>query len=144
VTDLDGFLAGLAVDADLQMQVTTATGTSTAVHVTGNGQRVRVEAARPEVLLAAVSRADVGRAADLLAGAGITVAVHGPRGPVAALGAGTSDRFGRLATGSPRVALARSGAVRLVWASRPARVAVIALLGVLGVGIASRLRGSAA
>jgi hypothetical protein len=144
VTEPAGFLAGLAMDADLRVQLTTATGTSTTAHVTGNGQRVRVETARPEVLLAAVTRADVGRAADLLADAGITVAVHGPRGPVASLGAGTSDRFGRLTTGSSRVALAPSGAARLVWASRPARAAVLALLGVLAVGIASRSRGRTA
>jgi hypothetical protein len=132
---LDGLSAALAVDADLRLQVTTAAGTTTA-HVTGYGQQVRVEAERPEVLLAAVDRADVGRAADLLAGAGISVVVRGPRGPVAALGAGTSDRFGRALTGSRRVAVDRRGAVGLVWSRRPVRTGVVAVLAALAAGTA--------
>jgi hypothetical protein len=132
--------SGLAVEADLRLEVTSTSGTTTA-RVTGHGQQVRVEAERPEVLLAAVSPADVGRVADLLAGAGITVAVRGPRGPVASLGAGTSDRFGRAVTGSRRVALARRGAVRLVWSSLPARRIVLAALVVLAAGtVIGRLR----
>jgi hypothetical protein len=133
--------AGLAVDADLRLELTSTAGTTTA-RVTGNGHRVRVEAERPEVLLAAVSRADVGRAADLLAGAGITVDVRGPHGPVASLGAGTSDRLGRAVTGSRRVAIAPRGAVPLVWAGRRARTSAVVLLVALAVGtaIGRRLR----
>lgn len=146
MTDLDrlrsGLPAGLAVDADLQLQVSTATGTTTA-RVTGSGQRLRVESERPELLLAAVDRADVGRVADLLADAGITVDVRGPRGSLASIGAGASDRFGQVVTGSRRVALAPRGAVHLARTSRPARTVALALLAVLAAGTAfGRLRRS--
>jgi hypothetical protein len=138
VSELDGFLAGLmaasahdtaglAVDADLRLELTTAAGASTTARVTGNGRQIRVEAQRPEVLLAAMDRADVGRVAELLTTTGITVAVNGPHGPVVTLGAGTSDRLGRLVTGSGRVAPAPRAALRLAWTSLPVRATVVAL-----------------
>ena len=135
--------AGLAVDADLRLVVTTATGDSTIARVTGSGQQVSVEAQRPDVLLAAVDRADVGRVADLLTAAGITVEVHGPRGPVVTLGAGTSNRVGRALTGSGGVAPTSQGAVRLVWASRRVRVTVGALRTAIAAVAIGRLRRAA-
>ena len=147
MSDLDEFFAelstppgraagGVAVDADLQVVLTTASGTSTTARITGGGQQVRIDAQRPEVLLGAVDRTGVGRVAELLAATGITVALHGPHGPVAALGAGTSDRLGRVITGSRRVAPAPLGAVRLVWAGLPARMTVAARPAVLAVSAA--------
>lgn len=146
MSDLDAFLAGprpawgaagLAVDADLRLELTVAAGVSTTARITGHGRQVRVQADRPDVLLAAVDRTDVGRAAELLAATGITVDVHGPHGPVATLGAGTANRFGRVLTGSRRVAIAPRGAARLVGASRSVRtvaaVVVSAVLVVLAV-----------
>lgn len=123
MSDLDAFLAdldaearltSLTVDADLQLDLTTAAGPSSTARVTGHGQQIRVQVERPDVFLAAVERADIGRAADLLAATGITVTVHGPDGPVATLGAGTSSRFGRVVTGSNRVAVVPRAAVRIV------------------------------
>lgn len=149
VSDLDGFSAGtavvaesaatLAVDADLRLELTTAAGASSVVRVTGHGRRVRVDAERPEVFLTELDRADVGRLADLLAAAGISVGVHGPRGPVATLGAGTSNRLGRFVTGSARVAPARGGAL-VLWANRPVRVISSALLFALAFSVVGWLR----
>lgn len=132
--------AGLAVDTDLHLDLTTAAGDSTTARVTGNGQQVSVETDRPGVLLAAMDRADVGRVAELLTAAGITVAVRGPHGPVVTLGAGTSNRLGRLFTGSGRVAPTALGAVRLVWANRPVRATVVALSAAVVVATVGRLR----
>ena len=144
MAELDEFLAAvsgrLAVDADLRLDVTTASRASTTARVTGHGQRVDVETGHPQVLLDAVDRADVGRVAELLTAGGITVAVRGPHGPVVTLGAGTSSRLGRAVTGSVRVAPTRSGAVRLVWTSRPVRVTVLALSAALAVAGIGRLR----
>lgn len=130
--------AGLAVDADLRLELTTAAGDSTTARVTGHGQRVRVETERPDVLLAAVDRTDVGRIAELLAATGISVAVHGPHGPVATLGAGTSNRFGRAITGSSRVAPDLRGALRLVWTDRAVRTASFAVPAALAALAAAR------
>ena len=132
--------AGLAVDTDLRLELTTPAGDSTSARVTGNGQQVDVEAERPGVLLAAMDRADVGRVAELLTAAGITVAVRGPHGPVVTLGAGTSNRLGRAFTGSGRVAPTPLGAVRLVWASRQVRTTVLALSAAVVVATVGRLR----
>ena len=133
--------AGLAVEADLRLELRNAAGSSTTARVTGNGQQVSVEAQRPEVLLAAVDRADVGRVAELLAATGVTVAVHGPQGPVVTLGAGTSNRLGRVVTGSGRVAPAPRGVVQLAWASRQVRTAVVALASaIVAVAAIGRLR----
>uniref|UniRef100_UPI001C68CB79 hypothetical protein n=1 Tax=Pseudonocardia pini TaxID=2758030 RepID=UPI001C68CB79 len=76
-------MADLVVEADLRAVLTTASGVSTPATVTARGQRVRVDAPRPELMWAALDRADVGRVADLLAATGIAVEVHGPHGPVA-------------------------------------------------------------
>ena len=132
--------AGLAVDTDLRLELTTPAGDSTTARVTGTGQQVSVEADRPEVLLAAMDRADVGRVAELLTAAGITVAVRGPDGPVVTLGAGASNRLGKAFTGSGRVAPTVRGAARLVWASRQIRVTVVALSAVAVVVAVGRLR----
>jgi hypothetical protein len=132
VSDLDAFFAdldteagptSLAVDADLQMDLTTASGSSSTARVTGHGKQIRVDIQRPEVFLAAMERADIGRAADLLAATGMTVTVHGPDGPVATLGAGTSNRFGRVIPGSSRVALLPVAVGRMV---RPGRAGLAA------------------
>ena len=128
---LAGDTAGLAVDADLRLELTTAAGASSTVRVTGHEQRVRVQVQRPGVLLAAVDRAEVSRAADLLAAVGVTLDVHGSHGRVATLGAGTSNRVGRAVTGSRRVAPVFTGAAPLVLAARPVRNSVIAVSAVL-------------
>ena len=119
--------AGFAVDADLWLELTTAAGTSTTGRAIGHGQRLRVEVQRPDLLITAVDRVEVGRAAELLASTGITVEVCGPRGPVATLGAGTSNRVGRALTGSRHVAPHLGGALRLAWATRLVRTTAIAL-----------------
>jgi hypothetical protein len=144
VSELDEFFAGLdggaalAVDADLRVELTTASGTAGTALITGHGPRLRVQADRPEALLAAVDRAGAGRVAELLAATGITVTVDGPDGPLAVLGAGTSSRFGRLVTGSSRVAPVPRGALRLARSSRPVRLASLAVPAVLAVLAAVR------
>lgn len=128
MSDLDAFSAdlaaeagpaSLAVDAELQVELMTAAGSSSTAQVTGHDQQIRVQVQRPEVLLEVADRADVGRAADLLAATGITMTVHGPDGPIATLGAGVSNQLGHVITGSSRVALAPRGTARMVRASRP-------------------------
>ena len=140
MAELGRLLSGLDVAADLRMEVTTAAGASTTAHVTGDGTQIRVDVARPEVLLGAVDRADVGRIADLLHAGGITAVVHGPAGPVASLGAGSASRLGRTLTGSAAVAPHLLGAARLVRDSGAGRVVVIALAVGLAVLAASRRR----
>jgi hypothetical protein len=133
--------AGFAVDADLRVELTTAAGRSTTALVTGHGQRLRVETRRPDQLITAVDRVEMGRAAELLAAAGITVDVCGPRGPVATLGAGTSNRVGRAITGSRHVAADLAGALRLAWATRPVRTTAIVLPAVAAVlAVMTRMR----
>jgi hypothetical protein len=121
----------LVVDADLQVVLTTAPGESTLTTVTARGQQVRVDTQRPDLVVAAMDRADVGRVAELFAATGIAMEVHGPHGPVAVLGAGTSNRWGRAITGSRRVAPAPRAVLRIVWARRSARAVVVAVPGVL-------------
>jgi hypothetical protein len=157
VPDIDDVVAGLAlvpashpaalaVDADLRLEVTTSAGTSSTARVTGHGRELRVVAQQPEALLSAMAWADVGRVADLLASVGVTVAVDGPRGLVATLGADASSRFGRAVTGSNRVAPDPLGTLRVVMAGGPARTAAFALPGVLAllglVGLLRRKVGS--
>jgi hypothetical protein len=132
--------AGIAVDADLRVELTTAAGTSTTARVTGHGQRLRVETRRPDLLITSVDRVDVGRAAELLATAGITVDVRGPGGPVATLGAGTSNRVGRAITGSRRVSPSLGGALRLARATRLVRTTAVVLPVVAAVLAVVRMR----
>ncbi len=82
------------------MEVTTPDGRSTTARAVGEGSTLRVETPRPDVLLAAVDRADVGPLADALDAAGISVLVSGPNGRVATIGSAASSRVGKLLTGS--------------------------------------------
>ncbi len=88
------------IEADLRLAVTAPDGRSTTAHVVGEGSTLRVETPRPDVLLAAVDRADVGPLADALDAAGISVLVSGPNGRVATIGSAASSRVGKLLTGS--------------------------------------------
>ncbi len=119
--------AALEVDADLRISVTAPSGESTTARVTGDGSVLHVVAERPEVLFSAVSPADAGRAADLLAASGLVALVSGPHGPVARVGAGVHNRVGRAATGSLRIAPAPRAAVRLAAGTRTARLAAVAV-----------------
>ena len=92
----------LQVDADLRLRVTASNGESTTARITGNGQVVRVDVERPDILFASVDNADVGRIADLLAEAGLAVHVEGPDGRAAVIGAGASSRIGKLVTAARR------------------------------------------
>lgn len=74
---------------------------------------------------------DVGRVADLLGAAGVTVDVDGPHGPVAVVGAGAAGRLGRALTGSRRVTVVPRGAVRLAWSSAPIRARAVGVSVVL-------------
>jgi hypothetical protein len=123
--------APLDVTADLTLHVTAPTGETTGVHVTGAGQEVHVEAERPAVLFSAVAPDDVGRAAELLAAAGLVVRVTGPDGAVATVGAGVDNRFGRAVTGSSRVAPAPRAAARIAVGTREFRSAAAGLVAVL-------------
>jgi hypothetical protein len=130
--------ARLEIEADLALVVTTPDGRSTTARAVGDGSSLRIETARPDVLLAAVDRADVGPLADVLDAAGVSIYVNGPRGRVAAIGSAASSRFGRILTGStnteiqPRAVLARAY-------GPAAAVAVVAVLVAL-VGRATRNR----
>jgi hypothetical protein len=88
------------IEADLRVEVTTPDGRSTTARAVGEGSTLRVETPRPDVLLAAVDRADVGPLADALDAAGISVLVSGPNGRVATIGSAASSRVGKLLTGS--------------------------------------------
>ncbi len=88
------------IEADLRLAVTTPDGRSTTAHAVGDGSTLRVETPRPDVLLAALDRADVGPLADALDAAGISVSVSGPNGRVATIGSAASSRVGKLLTGS--------------------------------------------
>lgn len=125
--------AALEVAADLRLVVTAPSGESTTARISGDGTTVHVVARRPEVLFSAVSPADVGRAADLLAASGLVAVVSGPRGLVATVGTGVHDRVGRAVTGSVRIALAPRAVLRVVAGTRAARVtAAVLALAVLG------------
>jgi hypothetical protein len=142
--DLTGLAAGpwLEVEADLRLRVTTERGDSTSAHLTGHGRELRVDVERPEVLLAAVDRRDVGQVADLLAASGVTVRVVGPDGPAATVGAGASSRLGRVVTGSRNVAPDPRAATALALSTPAARrtlaVLVPAVLAVLAVVLRRR------
>ncbi len=85
----------------------------------------------------------LGRAADLLAGAGLSVQVTGPSGTLVLLGNSADSTLGRVATGSPAVEF---GSVRVLASTLSAQVPVrryglAALVAVLSAWvIARRLR----
>ena len=121
----------LDVDADLRLRVTTPTGGSTNARITGAGRELLIDVDQPEVLLAAVDVADVGRAADLLAATGMTVRVIGPDGLAATIGAGSSSRLGKIATGSAAVQVTPRGAARAALTLRTRRAALVVPVGML-------------
>lgn len=88
------------IEADLRLTVTAPDGRSTTAHAVGEGSTLRVETPHPDVLLAAIDRADVGPLADALDAAGVSVSVSGPDGRVAMIGSAASSRMGRILTGS--------------------------------------------
>ena len=120
--------------------------------VTGEGSTLRVTTDDPGRFvdeLRAAGPTDVrgvGRAADFLAGEGVSVTISGPRGDVLTLGADASSLLGRLTTGTRRVAPGRPLAVaplvrgqvrdtlRGLSASSAARLAV----GLLVAGLVAR------
>lgn len=117
------------IEADLRLAVTTPDGRSTTAHAVGEGSTLRVETPRPDVLLAAVDRADVGPLADALDAAGISVSVSGPNGRVATIGSAASSRVGKLLTGSANTEVR----VREVLprAAGPVAVLAVAAIGAL-------------
>ena len=117
----------LDVDADLRLRVTTSAGRTATARVTGHGRELRVDVDEPDVLLSTVERADVGRAADLLAASGLTVRVVGPDGPAATIGAGASSRLGQAVTGSRFVAPVPRAAARLALTTTAVRAAALAV-----------------
>ncbi len=101
----------LRVDADLFIDVD-----GTPAHLRGAGSHLVLSSPHPErVWAAAVGSAlpagvgvvdgprAVGRLADALAGAGLSLDVTGPHGSVVRLGAGVSSALGRVSTGSAAV-----------------------------------------
>ena len=88
------------IEADLRLVVTAPDGRSTAAHAVGEGSTLSVESPRPDVLLAAIDREDMGPLADALDAAGISVSLSGPNGWVATIGSAASSRVGKLLTGS--------------------------------------------
>lgn len=145
----------LAVKGDLQFRVDGPAG-STAGTVTGRGDTVAVHADDPVAAWdAALGSPAVGPAvlqavAGLLHDQGVLVAVRGPAGLVAEVGAGVDSRVGRLLTGSRRVRLGAPAAVRPLAVAQARRTlrrsaravrrpaAVLVLAGTLLVG--ARLR----
>ncbi len=136
--DLAGIAAGvpLEVSADLRMRVTSPRGDTTTAHLTGHGGQLRVDVERPDVLFEAVDPRDVGRVADLLDAAGVTLRVVGPHGPAATVGAGASSRLGLAATGSRNVAPVPRAAARLVLGTPAARVVAVLVPAVVAVLVA--------
>ncbi len=142
----------LQVQADLRIDVD-----GVPARLTAEGDRLTLQSSRPERAWAAapalVGRAAgprwVGRAADVLADAGLTVDVVGPQGVVVSLGDGVGSRLGRAVTGSSAV---RPGAPAAVvgsawrWARLVARPATatagVVVLAAL-VGVLARRRGRA-
>jgi len=120
-------LPELQIEADLRLNVTASTGESTSGRISGAGNAIRVDVDRPDILFGAVNYADVGRVADLLTDAGISVRVMGPDGPAAVIGAGTSSRIGKAVTGSSAVSPAPRAAFRLVVTQPGIRIAALAV-----------------
>jgi hypothetical protein len=120
--------APLRIEADLRLAVTAPDGRSTTAHAVGEGSTLRVETPHPDVLLAAIDRADVGPLADALDAAGVSVSVSGPDGRVAVIGSAASSRLGRLLTGSANTQVPLRLVVPRV--SGPA-VAMVALAGLV-------------
>jgi hypothetical protein len=118
------------IEADLRIAVTAPDGRSTTAHAVGEGSTLRVATPRPDVLLAAVDRADVGPLADALAAAGVSVSVEGPDGRVATIGSAASSRVGRLLTGSANTEF-RVRDVLPRSAGRVAALAAAALVAIL-------------
>jgi hypothetical protein len=130
----------LEIEADLALVVTAPDGRSTTARAVGEGSSLRIETARPDVLLAAVDRTDVGPLADALDAAGVSIHVNGPRGRVATIGSAASSRFGRILTGSRNADVRPDAVLRRVYAPAVA-VGVVAVLVAL-VGRATRDRSS--
>lgn len=101
----------MSIEADLALTVTSPDGRSTTAHAVGEGSGLRVTTARPDVLLAAVDRSDIGPLADALDALGLSVYVDGPTGQVAVLGSAASSRIGRLLTGSTNSEIRPTGAL---------------------------------
>lgn len=126
-------VAALDIQADLALTVTAPDGRSTTARAVGEGNGIRVTTARPDVLLAAVDRADIGPLADLLDAVGMSVYVDGPGGQVAVIGSAASSRVGRLLTGSTNAAVRPAGAIPS--AVLPVVAAVIVTITAVAVGI---------
>ena len=130
----------LQADADLRIQVTAPTGRTMNGRVTARGSEVQVEVDRPDVLFASLDHSDVGRLADVLADAGVSVRVVGPRGPAAVIGAGASSRLGMWVTGSAAVSATPVVALRSVAWSSIGKVAACAAPALIAVVVVWRRR----
>jgi hypothetical protein len=131
----------LHVDADVRLQVTTSTGETTTGRITGAGSALRVDVERPDLVLGTLNYDDVGRVADVLADAGLSVQVVGPHGPAAVIGAGASNRLGKVVTGSSAVATTPHAAGRLIATQPGVRAAAVVVpVVVVALAVLRRLR----
>ena len=141
----------LAVFADLRIETD-----GQRAHLVGDGKSLILHTDQPlrfwrsidhAALPAGVGRVNgpraLGRVADALHDAGVTVDVTGPDGVLVRLGDGAGSRLGKLVTGSSAVGF---GSVRLLASTVSARLpvgriaAALALVAVLGVITAVRRR----
>ena len=144
--------------ADLQLDLDGASAT-----LTGDGDRLVLATGQPGSLLDSLAgasfpvgagRADgqsangrtaVGRVAEALRDAGITLDVRGPRGTVASLGSGVDSAWGRVLAGSRALRPGAPAAVgpllfQAVRRRPAARAAGIAVATIVGIVVASRAR----
>lgn len=133
------------VTADLRFDLQDG-ARSTSGTVSADGGTVTVAVDRPWVALRSLRDADLpggprGRSdltpvADALTAAGVTVAVEGPNGRLLTLGSGVHSSLGRLATGSPRIAVRPRALVGVRGGAIGAGV-----LAALGVAVAAVVTG---
>jgi hypothetical protein len=143
-------MSKLSVQADLTIEVD-----GDVARLTADGSALTLTADHPErvwasvlasALPAGVGELDgpraVGRVADQLADAGLTLQVTGPRGTVADLGYGVRSRAGRVITGSAAVRPGAPGALVALVSRRSWAVAagVAIVLGGLAAVVRSRTR----
>lgn len=116
----------MAVAADLRLDVRTASGRRGSGRIIGTGQQLTLHTSDPDVLVAAAEPVMVGRLADVLAEAGITLQVVGPgERTVAELGVERRSPLGAAVTRSKHVVLAPRAAGRLLMARRAVRAGLV-------------------
>ena len=116
----------LVAEVDLAVEVTDPAGRATSGRLAGTSHRLRLEVTDPAVVIAAAGRGATHGLGDQLAGLGVRLELHGPRGRVAMIDPGRTSRLGARLAGSPHVVLERGRWVLALRAALPPRRAATA------------------